>query len=190
MTEEKLINGYKCHFQDSRKTPEGNFVSIPIVHDAKYEAAFPSITYTPQEKATFGQRIHLIGFSTHSIKEGHFTVSIFTFVYMEDDDLEFIKKKVTFFFKEKENTAHEEDQISESKKSALKLRLYSYGDSKIETIKIIKNHFNMRLFETKNSIDSISRMGCVNYDLSKLSKTEMQTLLKELRLNNVKFSII
>lgn len=115
MTEEKLINGYKCHFQDSRKTPEGNFVSIPIVHDAKYEAAFPSITYTPQEKATFGQRIHLIGFSTHSIKEGHFMVSIFTFVYMEDDDLEFIKKKVTFFFKEKENTAHEEDQTSESK---------------------------------------------------------------------------
>lgn len=48
----------------------------------------------------------------------------------------------------------------------------------------------MGLSATKNSIDSISRMGCVNYNLSKLSKTEMQTLLKELRLNNVKFSII
>ena len=192
MTEERLINGYRCCFQDSRKAPEGNFVSIPIVHDAKYEACSFSISYTPQEKATFGQRIHLIGFSTHSIKEGYFAVSVFTFMYMEDDDLEFIKKKVEFFFKEKEkeNTAREETQTSESKKSELKLRLYSYGDSKFKTIQTIKNYLNMRLSEAKDSIDSISRTGCVNYDLSKLSKTEMQTLLKELRLNNVKFSII
>ena len=52
------------------------------------------------------------------------------------------------------------------------------------------NYFNMSLNEAKNSIDSISIMGCLNYDLSKLSKTEMQTLLADLRSNNVKFSII
>lgn len=190
MTEEKLINGYKCHFQDSRKAPEGNFVGIPIVHDAKYEAVSFSITYTPQEKATFGQRIHLIGFSTHSIKEGYFAVSVFTFMYMENDDLECIKKKVKFFFKEKENTKREEAQTSQSKKSAFKLRLYNYGDSKLKTVKSIMYYLNMGLSEAKDSLDSISIKGCVNYDLSKLSETEMQTLLANLRSNNVRFSII
>ena len=190
MTEEKLINGYKCCFQDSRKPPEGNFVSIPIVHDAKYEANSFSIMYAPQEKETFGQRIHLIGFSTHSIKEGYFAVSVFTFMYIEDDDLEFIKKKVEFSFKEKENPKCEEAQTSESNKSTLELRLYNYGDSRMETIKIIKTYFNMGLSETKNSIDSISTRGCVNYDLSKLSETKMKALLADLRLNNVRFSTI
>lgn len=190
MTEEKLINGYKCHFQDSRKPPEGNFVSIPIVHDAKYEANSFSIMYAPQEKETFGQRIHLIGFSTHSIKEGYFAVSVFTFMYTEDDDLEFIKKKVEFFFKEKANTECEKAQTSESKKSALILRLYNYGYSKLQTVKAIKDYFNTGLKETKESIDSISIRGSVNYDLSKLSETKMQALLADLRSNNVKFSII
>lgn len=190
MTEEKLINGYKCCFEDSRKAPECNFVSIPIVHDAKYEANSFSIMYAPQEKETFGQRIHLIGFSTHSIKEGYFAVSVFTFTYMENDDLEFIKKKAEFFFKEKENTAREEDQTSKSKKSEVKLRLYNYGDNRINTIRIIKNHLNMRLGETKDSIDSISITGYVNYDLSKLSISKIEELLADLRSNNVKYSII
>lgn len=190
MTEEKLINGYKCCFQDSRKPPEGNFVSIPIVHDAKYEACSFSIMYTPQEKETFGQRIHLIGFSTHSIKEGYFAVSVFTFMYMENDDLEFIKKKVEFFFKEKANTECEKDQTYQSKKSALKLRLYNYGDSKFKTIQTIRNYLDMRLYEAKDSIDSISIMGCVNYNLSKLSFAKIEDLLGDLRSNNVKYSMI
>ena len=183
MTEERLINGYKCCFQDSRKAPECNFISIPIVHDAKYNYVYFAIGFTPEEKETFGKRIQLIGSSTHPIKEGHFAVSIFTFTYMEDDDLEFIKKKTTFFFKEKA-------QISESKKSALILRLYNYGYSKLQTVKAIKDYFNMGLKETKESIDSISIRGSVNYDLSKLSETEMQALLADLRLNNVRYSII
>ena len=102
---------------------------------------------------------------------------------MEDDDLEFIKKKTTFFFKEKA-------QISESKKSPIKVKLYNYGDNRVYTIKIIKNHFNMKLSEAKNSIDSISIYGYVIYDLSELSVLEQQTLLKELSSNNVKYSII
>lgn len=190
MTEERLINGHHCCFQDLRKAPECNFISIPIVHDAKYKDVHFTIGFTPAEEQTFGKRIQLIGCSTHSIDEGRFAVSVFTFAYMEDDDLEFIKKKVTFFFKEKEDVPTTEDQTSESKKSALKLRLYSYGDNRIETIKIIKTYFNMGLAETKNSIDSISIRGCVNYDLSKLSETEMQALLADLRLNNVRYSII
>lgn len=189
MTEEKLINGYKCHFQDSRKAPEGNFVSIPIVHDAKYEANSFSIMYAPQEKATFAQRIHLIGFSTHSIKEGYFAVSVFTFMYMEDDDLEFIKKKAEFFFKEKENTERKKAQTSESKESAVKLTLYNYGDSKLITVKTIKNCFDMTLRNAKESIDLISTLGHVCYDLSKVSKVQQSNLLAYLRSNNVKFEI-
>lgn len=190
MTEEKLINGYKCCFQDLRKAPECNFISIPIVHDAKYNHVYFAIGFTPEEEKTFGKRIQLIGCSTHSIKKGHFAVSVFTFTYMEDDDLEFIKKKVTFFFKEKANTECEEAQTSESKKSALILRLYNYGYSKLQTVKAIKDYFNTGLKETKESIDSISIRGSVNYDLSKLSETKMQALLADLRLNNVRYSII
>ena len=190
MAEERLINGYHCCFQDLRKAPECNFISIPIVHDAKYKDVHFTIGFTPAEEETFGKRIQLIGCSTHSIDEGHFAVSVFTFTYMEDDDLEFIKKKVTFFFKEKEDGSVTEDQTSESKKSALILRLYNYGYSKIQTVKAIKDYFNMGLKETKESIDSISIRGCVNYDLSKLSETKMQALLADLRLNNVRYSII
>lgn len=177
-------------FQDLRKAPECKFISIPIVHDAKYKDVHFAIGFTPAEEETFGKRIQLIGCSTHSVDEEHFAVSVFTFTYMEDDDLEFIKKKVTFFFKEKEDISTTEDQTSESKKSALKLRLYNYGYSKLQTVKAVKEYFNMGLKEAKESIDSISIRGSVNYDLSKLSETKMQALLANLNLNNVRYSII
>ena len=190
MTEEKLINGYRCCFQDSRKAPECNFISIPIVHDAKYKDVHFTIGFTPEEKETFGKRIQLIGSSTHPIKEGHFAVSIFTFTYMENDDLEFIQRSATFFFKEKENTKRKKDQTSESKKSPIKVKLYNYGNNRLNTIRIIKNCLNMRLDEAKNSINSISIYGYVIYDLSNFSVLEQQTLLKKLSSNNVKYSII
>lgn len=189
MTEERLINGYRCCFQDLRKAPECNFISIPIVHDAKYNHVYFAIGFTPEERETFGKRIQLIGSSTHSIKKGHFAVSIFTFTYMEDDDLEFIKKKTTFFFKEKKNALIEKDQMSTSETPET-LKLYTYGNSKLMTIRLIRDYFNMKLVEAKNSIDSISITGCVSYDLSKLSETKMQALLADLRLNNVRYSII
>ena len=189
MIEEKLINGYKCRFQDSKKAPECNFISIPIVHEAKYNDVNFAIGFTPTEEETFGKRIQLIGSSTFPIKEEHFVVSVFTFTYMEDDDLEFIKKNTTFFFRERENTGCEKDQTSESKKFATKLTLYNHGDYKIRTIKTIKSYLNMRLDETKNSIDSISIMGYVDYDLSKLSISERKSLLTNLRSNNVKYEI-
>lgn len=188
MTEEKLINGYKCCFQDLRKAPECNFISIPIVHDAKYNHVYFSIGYTPAEKETFGKRIQLIGSSTHPIKEGHFAVSIFTFTYMEDDDLKFIKKKARFFFKEKKNALIEKDQMSTSEAPET-LKLYNYGDSRLITIKLIRDYLNMRLDEAKNSIDSMSIMGYVRYDLSKLSETEILSLLKDLKSNNVKYEV-
>lgn len=175
MTEEKLINGYKCCFQDLRKAPECNFISIPIVHDAKYNDVHFAIGFTPEEKETFGKRIQLIGSSTHSIKEGYFAVSVFTFTYMENDDLEFIKKKAKFFFKEKTPT--------------IKLKLYNYGNCKLDTIKAIRDHLNMKLDEAKNSIDSMSIMGYVSYDLSKLSETERLSLLKDLKSNDVKYEV-
>lgn len=188
MTEEKLINGYKCCFQDLRKAPECNFISIPIVHDAKYNHVYFAIGFTPEEKETFGKRIQLIGSSTHPIKEGHFAVSIFTFTYMENDDLEFIKKKTTFFFKEKKNALIKKDQMSTSEAPEA-LTLYNYGNSKLVAIKIIRDYLNMRLYEAKNSIDSISITGCVSYDLSKLSETERLNLLKDLKSNNVKYEV-
>lgn len=188
MTEEKLINGYKCCFQDLRKAPECNFISIPIVHDAKYNDVHFAIGFTPEERETFGKRIQLIGSSTHPIKEGHFAVSIFTFTYMEDDDLEFIKKKTTFFFKEKKNALIEKDQMSTSEAPEI-LKLYNYGDNRLIAIKIIKDYFNMKLVEAKNSIDLISITGCVSYYLSKLSETKILSLLKDLKSNNVKYEV-
>lgn len=188
MTEEKLINGYKCHFQDLRKAPECNFINIPIVHDAKYTDVNFAIGFTPEEKETFGKRVQLIGSSTHPIKGGHFAVSIFTFTYMENDDLEFIKKKTTFFFKEKKNALIEKDQMSTSEAPEV-LTLYNYGNSKLVAIKIIRDYFDMTLSNAKNSIDSISITGCVSYDLSKLSETERLSLLKDLKSNNVKYEV-
>lgn len=188
MTEERLINGYHCCFQDSREAPECNFVSIPIVHDAKYNHVYFAIGFTPEEKETFGKRIQLIGSSTHSIKKGHFAVSIFTFTYMEDDDLEFIKKKTTFFFKEKKNALIEKDQMSTSETPET-LKLYTYGNSKLMTIRLIRDYFNMKLVEAKNSIDSISITGCVSYDLSTLSEIKILNLLKGLKSNNVKYEV-
>lgn len=188
MTEEKLINGYKCHFQDLRKAPECNFISIPIVHDAKYNHVYFAIGFTPEEKETFGKRIQLIGSSTYSIKKECFAVSIFTFAYMENDDLEFIKKKAKFFFKEKKNVLIEKDQMSTSEAPEA-LTLYNYGCSKLITIKLIRDYLNMRLGEAKNSIDSMSIMGYVSYDLSKLSETERLNLLKDLKSNNVKYEV-
>lgn len=188
MTEEKLINGYKCHFQDLRKAPECNFISIPIVHDAKYNHVYFAIGFTPEERETFGKRVQLIGSSTYPIKEGHFAVSIFTFTYMENDDLEFIKKKTTFFFKEKKNALIEKDQMSTSEAPEA-LTLYNYGNSKLVAIKIIRDYFDMTLSNAKNSIDSISITGCVSYDLSKLSETERLSLLKDLKSNNVKYEV-
>lgn len=195
MIEEKLINGYKCRFQDSREAPECNFVSIPIVHDAKYNNVHFAIKLTPAEEETFGKRIRLVGSSTYPIKEKDFVVSIFTFAYMEDDDLEFIKRNVTFFFKERisasimEDQTMPEDQIDKSNKLAMKLTLYDCGDYKIRTVKTLKSYLNMRLDETKNSIDSISITGYVDYDLSKLSISERKSLLANLRSNNVKYEV-
>lgn len=188
MTEEKLINGYKCCFQDSRKAPECNFISIPIVHDAKYNDVSFAIGFTSEEKETFGRRIQLIGSSTHSIKEGHFAISIFTFAYMKNDDLEFIKKKAKFFFKEKKNVLIEKDKMSTSEAPEV-LTLYNYGNSKLTTIKLIKDYFGMTLSNAKSSVDFISTLGHITYDLSKISKVDSTNLLLNLRINNVKFEV-
>lgn len=186
MTEEKLINGYRCCFQDSRKAPECNFISISIVHDARYNDVKFAIEFTPEEKETFGKRIQLIGSTTHPIEEGCFAVSVFTFAYMEDDDLEFIKQKAKFFFFE-ENTL-----VSKLKEKKIYniLKLYNNGYSKLETVKIIRDYFNMPLHDAKNSIDLISQFGHVNYDLSKIPEEKRTGLLKNLESNHVKYEII
>lgn len=185
MTEERLINGYHCCFQDLRKTPECKFVSIPILYDAKYKDVHFTIGFTPAEEETFGKRIQLIGCSTHSIDEGHFAVSVFTFMYMEDDDLEFIKKKVTFFFKEKEDVPTTEAQ-SMSKNT---LTLYNYGMSKLKTIKTIRDYFDTTLLSARDSINLISTSGRVCFNLAKVSAVQRPNLLSNLRRNGVKFKI-
>ena len=185
MTEEKLINGYHCCFQDSRKAPECNFISIPIIHDAKYKDVHFTIGFTPAEEKTFGKRIQLIGCSTHPIDKGHFAVSVFTFTYMEDDDLEFIKKKITFFFKEKEDVSTTEAQ-SLSKDTLI---LYNYGMSKLVTIKTIRDYFDTTLLSARDFINSISTSGQVCFDLSKVSVVQKPDLLSDLRRNGVKFKI-
>lgn len=184
MTEEKLINGYRCCFQDSRKAPECNFISISIVHDARYNDVKFAIEFTPEEKETFGKRIQLIGSTTHPIEEGYFAVSVFTFTYMEDDDLEFIKQKAKFFFFE------ENALISELKEKKICgiLKLYDDGDSKLQTVKIIKDYFNMPLRDAKNSVDLIHEFGHVNYDLSEISEKRTD-LLKDLESNHVKYTV-
>lgn len=189
MTEERLINGYNCCFQDLRKAPECNFISIPIVHDAKYKDVHFTIGFTPAEEETFGKRIQLIGCSTHPVDEGHFAVSVFTFTYMEDDDLEFIKKKVTFFFKEKEDVSTTENQTCAQTLPKNTLTLYNYGMSKLITIKTIRDYFDTTLLGARDSINLISTSGRVCFNLAKVSAVQRPNLLSDLRRNGVKFKI-
>lgn len=190
MEKEIKINGYRCNFIDNAEEPECEFLYIPIVHDVKYIKSWATISFTPEEKATFGKRIHVLDSCRIPSIVPSKAITIFVFTYQEGDDIEFIKRNAQFFFKEKKDVPTTEDRTSESKKSELKLRLYNYGYNKLQTVKAIKDYFNMGLKETKESIDSISIRGSVNYDLSKLSETKMQALLADLRLNNVRYSII
>ena len=64
-----------------------------------------------------------------------------------------LRKKLNSSSKKKKNTSET-------------LILYNHGDSKLITIKLIRDYLNMRLDEAKNSIYSISIMGYVRYDLS------------------------
>lgn len=188
MEKETKINGYRCNFINNTEEPECNFLCIPIVHDAKYVNIWATISFTPEEKETFGKRIHLLGSRMMPTDVPGQSLSVFVFTYMEDDDLEFIKKKATFFFKEKKNVLIEKDQMSTSEAPET-LKLYNYGYSKLITVKLIRDYLNMRLDEAKNSIDSMSIMGYVRYDLSKLSETERLSLLKDLKSNNVKYKV-
>lgn len=60
MQKEIKINGYRCKFIDNTESPDCEFLCIPIVHDVKYVKSWATISFTPEEKETFGKRIHIL----------------------------------------------------------------------------------------------------------------------------------
>lgn len=58
MEKEIKINGYWCKFLNNAEEPECEFLCIPIVHDVKYVKSWATLSFTPEEKETFGKRIH------------------------------------------------------------------------------------------------------------------------------------
>lgn len=184
MIKETKIDGYRCNFINYTKEPECNFLCIPIVHDVKYVKTWAQISFTPEEKKTFGKRIHLIGSRIMPTNVPGQSLSIFVFTYMENDDVEFIRYNANFFFKEDKPI---EDEISDD--DAEFAIIESVGSSILATIKTIKEMTGMSLSAAKTFVDAVRDRFYQKLELSHLPIIEKRLFLDELRKNKVKFTL-
>lgn len=184
MEKEIKINGYRCKFLDNAEEPECEFLCIPIVHDVKYVKSWATIGFTPEEKETFGKRIHLIGSRIMPTTVPGQVLSVFVFTYMENDDVEFIKCNVNFFFKEGKSI---KDEISDD--DAQFAIIESIGPDIYNIVKTIKVMTGMNLSAAKNLVDAVRDGFNQKLGLSHLPIIEKRLLLNELRKNNVKFTL-
>lgn len=184
MEKETRINGYRCNFINNAEEPECNFLCIPIVHDAKYVKTWATIGFTPEEKETFGERIHLIGSRIIPTDVPGQSLSVFIFTYTENNDVEFIKRNANFFFK-KGKPAKNEVSDDDAKFTIIE----SVGPDIFGIIKTIKIMTGMTLSETKSLVDAVRDGFNQKLELSYLPINEKRLLLNELRKHNVKFTL-
>lgn len=184
MIKETKIDGYRCNFINNTKEPECNFLCIPIVHDAKYVETWAQISFTPEEKKTFGKRIHLIGSRIMPTNILGQSLSIFVFTYMENDDVEFIRHNANFFFKEGKQI---KDEVSDD--DAKFAIIESVGPNILDIIKTINIMTGMSLSATKSLVDAVRDGFYQKLELSHLSVIDKRLLLNKLRKYNVKFTL-
>ena len=184
MIRETKINGYRCNFINNTKELECNFLCIPIVHDAKYVETWAQISFMPEEKETFGKRIHLIGSHIMPTIVPDQSLSIFVFTYMENDDIEFIRHNANFFFKEGKPI---KDEISDD--DARFAIIESVGPNILIIIKTIKEMTGMSLSAAKSLVDAVRDGFYQKLEFSHLPVMEKRLLLSELRKNKVKFTL-
>ena len=184
MEKETRINGYRCNFINNTEEPECNFLCIPIVHDAKYVNIWATISFTPEEKETFGKRIHLLGSRIMPTDVPGQSLSVFVFTYMENDDVEFIKRNANFFFKEGKPAKNEVSD--DDAKFAI---IESVGPNIFGIVKTIKIMTGMTLSAAKSLVDAVRDGFNQKLELSHLPIIEKRLLLNELRKHNVKFTL-
>lgn len=184
MEKEIKINGYRCKFLDNAEEPECEFLCIPIVHDVKYVKSWATIGFTPEEKETFGKRIHLIGSRIMPTTVPGQVLSVFVFTYMENDDIEFIKRNVNFFFKEGKPI---KDEISDN--NAKFAIIESVSENVLEVVSIIHKMTELKLTDAKRLIDLVRDGFHQRLPLNHLSADDKRSFLSQLRNYNVKFTL-
>ena len=184
MEKEIKINGYRCKFIDNAEEPECEFLCIPIVHNVKYVKSWATIGFTPEEKETFGKRIHLIGSRIMPTTVPGQVLSVFVFTYMENDDIEFIKRNVNFFFSE--GKSREMEPSDDTAEFAI---IESVNGNVLEVVSVIYRTTGLTLKDAKRLIDLVRDGFHQRLPLNLLSADNKCSLLRQLRDYNVKFTL-
>lgn len=182
MEKEIKINGYRCKFLDNAEAPDCEFLCIPIVHDVKYVKNWATISFTPEEKETFGKRIHVLDSRMMPSTVPSKTLSIFVFTYQEDDDIEFIKRNAQFFFRE--GKSPEVEPSDDTAESAI---IKSVFENVFEVITVIHRTAGLSLRDAKQLVDLVRKGFYQKLPLDHLSANNKHFLLSKLRDYNVKF---
>lgn len=182
MEKEIKINGYWCKFLDNTEEPECDFLCIPIVHDVKYVKNWATISFTPEEKETFGKRIRLLDSRIIPSTVPSKSISIFVFTYQEDEDIEFIKYHAKFFFREGKSP-----EVEPSDDTAEYAIIKSVFENVFEVISVIYKTTGIRLKDAKQLVDLVRKGFYQKLPLDHLSANNKHFLLSRLRDYNVKF---
>lgn len=182
MEKEIKINGYRCKFMDNAEEPECEFLCIPIVHDVKYIKSWATLSFTPEEKETFGKRIHILDSRMMPSTVPSKVLSIFVFTYQEDEDIEFIKRNAQFFFRE--GTSPEVEPSDDTAESAI---IKSVFENVFEVITVIHRTAGLSLRDAKQLVDLVRKGFYQKLPLDHLSENNKHFLLSKLRDYNVKF---
>ena len=184
MQKEIKINGYRCKFIDNAEAPDCEFLCIPIVHDVKYVKNWATISFTPEEKETFGKRIHILDSRMMPSTVPSKTLSIFVFTYQEDEDIEFIKRNAQFFFRE--GKSPEVEPSDDTAESAI---IKSVDGNIFEVVSAIHRTAGLSLIDAKQLIDLVRKGFYQKLPLNYLSADNKRSLLSQLRDYNVKFTL-
>ena len=182
MEKEIKINGYRCKFLDNAEAPDCEFLCIPIVHDVKYIKNWATISFTPEEKETFGKRIHILDSRMMPSTVPSKVLSIFVFTYQEDEDIEFIKRNAQFFFME--GKSPEVEPSDDTAESAI---IKSVFENVFEVITVIHRTAGLSLRDAKQLVDLVRKGFYQKLPLDHLSANNKHFLLSKLRDYNVKF---
>ena len=184
MEKEIKINGYWCKFLDNAEEPECDFLCIPIVHDVKYVKNWATISFTPEEKETFGKRIHVLDSRIIPSTVPSKSISIFVFTYQEDEDIEFIKRNAKFFFREGKSP-----EVEPSDETAEFAIIKSVDKNVIEVVSVIYRSTGLTLKDAKQLIDLVRKGFYQKLPLNFMSADNKRSLLSQLRNYNVKFTL-
>jgi hypothetical protein len=184
MEKEIKINGYRCKFLDNTESPDCEFLCIPIVHDVKYVKSWATISFTPEEKETFGKRIHILDSRMMPSPVPSKALSIFVFTYQEDDDIEFIKRNAQFFFREGKSP-----EVEPSDDTAEFAIIKSVDKNTLEVVRLMYSFAGLSIKDAKQLVDLVRKGFYQKLPLNHLPADNKRFLLSQLRDNNVKFTL-